>query len=379
LVFLKRIRLKKMRAILVGLWKKGETKSDIKESMDELEGLVKALNGKALGKLIQKRAYPDIATYIGKGRLKDLKTLIEGVKADTVVFDDPLTPSQIREIEKFLKVKILDRTDLILEIFGKRARTRTAQLQVELARLEHLLPRLYGKGKQLSRLTGGIGGRGPGEQISEIHRRRIKQRIYKIKKELEEIRKRRREQRKRRIKEITSENNLIRVALVGYTNTGKSTLMRAITGRDVFAKNMLFATLDTTTSARFVYPDYKILITDTIGFIKKLPPEVLYAFKATLEEITEADIILHIVDVSNPHWLEKLETVNQILSQISVEEKPQIIVFNKIDKIIDSPEKIGELEFHMYISKTPYIYISAEKKWNIESLLEKIISVFKPS
>jgi GTP-binding protein HflX len=274
-----------MRAILVGVQKKGETKSEAVQSINELAGLVEAIGGKVLGKLLQKRDIPDPSTYIGKGRVGDLNVLVEGTKADTVVFDDPLTPSQVKELEKRINARVLDRTDLVLEIFTKRARTKEAKLQVELARLQHELPRLYGKGAALSRQAGGIGGRGPGEQEAEIRRRILKKRIHLIKKELEEIKKRRREQRKRRIKEVSKEGAFVRVAIVGYTNVGKSTLMRALTGREVFSKDMLFATLDTTTSSRFVYPDLKILFTDTVGFINKLPTELIEAFKATLEEV----------------------------------------------------------------------------------------------
>jgi GTP-binding protein HflX len=366
-----------MRAILVGVWKKGETKSEILESLNELAGLVKAVDGKVLGKLYQKRDYPDTSTYIGKGKVQDLNLLVQGTKADTVVFDDPLTPSQVKELEKRLPVKVLDRTDLVLEIFTRRAKTKEAKLQVELAKLQHELPRLYGKGKALSRQVGGIGGRGPGEQEAEIRRRILRKRIYKIKSELEEIKKRRREQRKRRIKEVSKEGNFVRVALVGYTNVGKSTLMKALTGRDVFKKDMLFATLDTTTSARFVYPDLKILVTDTVGFINKLPTELIEAFKATLEEIQEADILLHVVDASDPKWLEKIETVNGILKKLELEDVKQIIVFNKVDRLVNSPEEISYLDHSLMVTDTPNVYISAEKKWNIDKLLEKIYQLAK--
>jgi GTP-binding protein HflX len=361
-----------MRAILVGVWKKGTTKSEAIDSINELSGLVKAVGGKVLGKLIQKKDVPDPSTYIGKGKVQDLNLLIQGTKADTVVFDDPLTPSQVKELEKRINARVLDRTDLVLEIFTRRAKTKEAKLQVELAKLQHELPRLYGKGKKFSRQAGGIGGRGPGEQDAEIRKRILKKRIHKIKTELEEIKKRRREQRKRRIKEVSKEGNFVRVALVGYTNVGKSTLMKAITGRDVFKKDMLFATLDTTTSARFVYPDLKILLTDTVGFINKLPTELIEAFKATLEEIQEADIILHVVDASDPKWLEKIETVNDILKKLDLEDTHQILVFNKIDRLISSPEELSYLDHSMMVGQIPNVYVSAEKKWNIDQLLEKI-------
>ena len=360
---------------MVGVQKKGETKSEAYASLNELAGLVEAVEGKVLGKLLQKKDTPDPSTYIGKGKVEDLNLLVQGTKADTVVFDDPLTPSQVRELEKRIKARVLDRTDLVLEIFTRRAKTKEAKLQVELAKLQHELPRLYGKGKALSRQAGGIGGRGPGEQEAELRRRILKKRIYKIKEELEEIKKRRREQRKRRIKEVSKEGNFLRVAIVGYTNVGKSTLMRALTGRDVFKKDMLFATLDTTTSSRFVYPDTKILFTDTVGFINKLPTELIEAFKATLEEIQEADIILHVIDATDPKWLEKIKTVNEILDKLDLGEVAQILVFNKVDKLINSPEELSYLDHSMLVSQFPNIYVSAEKKWNIESLLKLIVEV----
>jgi GTP-binding protein HflX len=366
-----------MRAILVGVWKKGETKGEVYQSVNELSGLVKAVDGKVLGKLIQKRERPDPSTYIGKGRVEDLNLLIQGTKADTVIFDDPLTPSQVKELEKRLKAKVLDRTDLVLEIFTRRAKTKEAKLQVELAKLQHELPRLYGKGRALSRQAGGIGGRGPGEQEAELRRRIIKKRIHKIKQELEEIKKRRQQQRKRRIKEVSREGDFVRVAIVGYTNVGKSTLMKALTGREVFRKDMLFATLDTTTSARFVYPDLKILFTDTVGFINKLPTELIEAFKTTLEEVQEADIILHVVDASDPKWLEKIKTVNGILEKLDLQGVKQIIVFNKVDRLIDSPEKVNLLDHSMLVSDMPNIYVSAEKKWNIDGLINLIYRTFK--
>jgi len=366
-----------MRAILVGVWKKGETKGEVYQSIDELAGLVEAVGGKVLGKLVQKRDTPDPSTYIGKGKVEDLNLLVQGTKADAVVFDDPLTPSQVKELEKRLKAKVLDRTDLVLEIFTRRARTKEAKLQVELAKLQHELPRLYGKGKALSRQAGGIGGRGPGEQAAEIRRRILKKRIHKIKQELEEVKKRRREQRKRRIKEVSKEGHFVRVAIVGYTNVGKSTLMKALTGRDVFKKDMLFATLDTTTSSRYVYPDLKVLFTDTVGFINKLPTELIEAFKATLEEIEEADIILHVVDASDPKWLEKIGTVNGILKKLNLEGVKQILVFNKVDRLVSSPKELDQLDHAMLVPDIPNIYVSAEKKWNIDGLLNLIYRTVK--
>jgi len=361
-----------MRAILVGVHKKGESKSAALNSMNELAGLVEAVGGKVLGKLLQRRDTPDPSTYVGKGKVEDLNLLIQGTKADAVVFDDPLTPSQVKELERRLNARVMDRTDLVLEIFTRRARTKEAKLQVELAKLQHELPRLYGKGKALSRQAGGIGGRGPGEQEAEIRRRILKKRIHKIKTELEEIKKRRREQRKRRIKEVSREGNFVRVAIVGYTNAGKSTLMKALTGRDVFRKDMLFATLDTTTSSRFVRPNLKVLFTDTVGFISKLPTELIEAFKATLEEIEEADLVLHVVDATDPDWLKKMEVVNGILEKLNLGGVPQIVALNKIDKLIENPSQTHLLDHGMLLTDKPFVFVSAAKRWNLDGLISKI-------
>jgi len=364
-----------MRAILVGVWGRDLSKEFLKESIKELKGLVQAVGGKTLGYILQKKDHPDQKYYIGAGKAKELKEIVKGTKADTVVFDDFLSPAQISNLEKLIGVKVLDRTDLVLEIFSRRAKTKEAKLQVELARLMHELPRLHGKGRDLSKLGGGLGTRGPGEQESEIRKRLIKKRIHKIKRELEEIKNRRREQRKRRERSEKGEK-ILRVAIVGYTNAGKSTLMNTLTKKGTLVADMPFATLDTKTSSRVVYPDFKILFTDTVGFIRKLPPELIESFKATLEEVQEADIILHVVDVSDEGWLDYINTVNGILKELNAHEKPIIYALNKSDKIVEREEEMYHLPHPAFIEGNA-VMISAEKKWGIDRLLEKIIEVGK--
>ncbi|WP_457625132.1 GTPase HflX [Persephonella sp.] len=359
-----------MRCILVGVKTKDKTEKELKNSLSELEGLVEAVNGKTLGKLYQKRDVPDPATFIGKGKAHQLRELAEGVEADTIVFDTDLSPVQITNIENITKVRVIDRTDLILSIFSERAKTRQAKLQVELATLQHQLPRVYGqKGKALSRIGGGMKTKGAGEKLGEIKVRRIKDRISKIKKELEQIKKQRKQQRKWRNKDP----DLLKVALVGYTNAGKSSLLNRLTKRDTFISDQLFATLDTKTSY-MVFPDIgkKVILTDTVGFVKDMPQEIMEAFMATLEEVEEADLILHVVDVSDENWPEKLESVEKILRKINAGDKPTIVALNKVDKIIPSPEFLDDSEEGILTGNRDSVIISTEKGWNLKKLREKI-------
>ena len=357
-----------MRCILVGVKTPDKTEKELRYSLNELEGLVEALDGITIGKLYQKREHPDPATYIGKGKVKQLKELAEGTQADTIIFDTQLTPVQITNIENVTGVNVLDRTDLILSIFSERAKTKQAKLQVELATLQHELPRVYGqKGKALSRIGGGMKTKGAGEKLGEIKVRRIKERIAKIKKELEYIKKQRYQQRKWRNKDI----NLLKVALVGYTNAGKSSLLNRLTKREAFISDQLFATLDTKTSY-IVFPDIgkKVVITDTVGFVKDMPKEIMDAFMATLEEVEEADLILHVVDVSDENWQEKLEAVEKILKKIKVDHKPAVVVLNKVDKLVPAPEFLDESQEHILTGNRETITISTEKGWNLDKLME---------
>ena len=362
-----------MRAILVGIWNRNITKEEAKESLKELKGLVEAVGGKTLGWILQNRSKPDAKYYIGAGKAQQISEISKGTGADVVVFDDPLTPSQVRNLERIIGVTVLDRTDLVIEIFSSRAKSREAKLQVELARLTHDLPRLYGKGRALSRLGGGVGTRGPGEQEVEIRRRIIKRRIHQIKEELEEIKRRRRIQRKRRERSETGEP-ILKVVIVGYTNAGKSTLLKALTGRETFTADMLFATLDTKTSARLVPGGMKVLFTDTVGFIKKLPPELIESFKATLEEVTEADVILHVVDVSNDRWIDHIHAVKEVLRELSAEDKPVIYALNKADRIVDNEEDTEHLPHPAFVDGRAVV-VSAEKGWGLGNLIQEIVKI----
>ena len=353
-----------MKSILVSLL---DNKQEAKESLEELKDLLKAVDGHCIGYITQKKSHPDPKFYVGAGKVEEIRQVAEGTGADVIIFDAFLSPSQISNLERAIGKKIMDRADLVLEIFSRRVRSKTAKLQVELAKLTYELPRLYGRGKELSRLGGGVGTRGPGEQEAETRRRWIKKRIQQIKEELEDIKRQRREQRKRR--ERSKDLRVVKVALVGYTNVGKSSLLKLLTGRDTFVADMPFATLDTKTSAKFLFPDIKVLITDTVGFIRKLPPELIESFKATLEEVQEADILLHVIDISDKNWLEKVKVVEEILRDLSAEEKPVIYLFNKADKVVEKEEDIKYLTEPAFV-KGDAVVVSAAKGWGIRDLFE---------
>lgn len=348
-----------MRAILVGV-NINQTEKEFEFSVEELEGLVEAAEGKVLGKVYQKRQSPDPAYYIGKGKAQEIAKLAEGIKADTVVFNVNLSPVQISNLKDIIGVEILDRTDIILHIFLKRAKTKQAKLQVELAYLQHQLPRIYSqRGVELSRIGGGMKTRGAGEQIGEIKSRRIRDRITRIKREIQEIKK----QKKVQMQARQDNPNILKVSLVGYTNAGKSSLLKALSKKDIFVSDMLFATLDTKTSSVY-FPDIgkKALITDTVGFVQNMPQELMDAFMATLEEVKDADIILHVIDISDENWQEKKNTVDKVLEMLQVRDKPIIEVMNKIDNLVPSQELIEEDE------REDKVYISAVKKWNLDKL-----------
>ncbi|MCS7083471.1 MAG: GTPase HflX [Aquificaceae bacterium] len=351
-----------MKALIVGVIE--NSREEALESVRELKELIKSLGGQCVGYILQRRYLPDQRFYVGAGKLQEIKLVLQGINAQAVVFDAFLTPSQVANLERELNLKVLDRASLVLEIFSQRVRSKTAKLQVELARLTYELPRLYGGGDELSRLGGGVGTRGPGEQSAEIKRRAIKRRIGQIKRELEQVKTQRREQRKRR--EV---GHIIRAVLVGYTNAGKSSLMRAITGRQAPIENMPFSSLDTLTSARVLSGELKLLLTDTVGFIRKLPPELIESFKATLEELTEADIILHVIDISDKSWFEKVNVVKSVLSDLGAQDTPVIYVFNKADKVVSSPSQIELLTEPAFVDSKAVV-VSALKGWGIDKLLE---------
>ena len=325
-----KIRIEK--AVLVGLnadcFSPEETASD--ESLDELEALLETAGGVCTAKMLQNRHTPDPHSFIGEGKAEELKTLLENTDANMVVFDNDLSPSQIRALEELIGATVLDRSALILDIFAQRAKTAEGRLQVELAQYQYLLPKLSGMGKSMSRLGGGIGTRGPGETKLETDRRHIRQRIDKLKEELAQVRKTRAVQRERRIK-----NAVPVVALVGYTNAGKSTLLNQLTDAGIPANDRLFDTLDTTTRKLKVSDHLEVLLSDTVGFIAKLPHHLVEAFQATLEELQYADLLLHVIDASDPQCQAHIAVVDRLIAQLARPETPVLRCYNKVDLLED--------------------------------------------
>jgi GTP-binding protein HflX len=315
---------KEEKAILVGVIDKTQTEEQVQEYLDELAFLADTAGAVTMKRFTQKLTHPDSKTFVGKGKLEEIKTYITLKDIRVVIFDDELSGSQISNIEKILDTKTIDRSDLILDIFAGRAKTAQAKLQVELAQYQYVLPRLRGMWKHLERLGGGIGTRGPGESEIETDRRIVKDKISLLRRRLQEIDKQAFTQRKDRAE-------FIRVALVGYTNVGKSTLMNIMSKSDVFAEDKLFATLDTTTR-KVVFENTPFLLSDTVGFIRKLPHHLVESFKSTLDEVREADILLHVVDVSHPRYEEQVGVVNKTLQELEAFDKPIIVIFNKIDR-----------------------------------------------
>ena len=316
------------RAVLVGLRAfslSAEENAD-EESMEELAALLETAGGQSVGEVLQSKDSPDPRTFIGEGKVAEIKQLVEAQGADMVIFDNALSPSQQRVLSQELKVSVLDRSALILDIFAQRARTREGRLQVELAQYKYLLPRLLGMWTHLERQEGAIGTRGPGETQLESDRRHIRRKISKLEAELKEVRRVRATQRERRIK-----NEVPVVAIVGYTNAGKSTLLNKFTGAAIPANNRLFDTLDTTTRPLEISDTCTVLISDTVGFIRKLPHHLVEAFKATLEELEYADLLLHVIDASSPQWREQAAVVEQLIHELGADQTPRIEVFNKCD------------------------------------------------
>ncbi|MBN2237087.1 MAG: GTPase HflX [Bacteroidales bacterium] len=371
------------KAILIGLITKGQDDARSKEYLDELEFLVDTAGAITKKRFVQRLSSPDKKTYVGSGKLEEISAYVEYEEIDIAVIDDELGPSQIRNLEKELKCKILDRTNLILDIFAKRAQTAHAKTQVELAQYQYLLPRLTGMWTHLERQRGGIGMRGPGETEIETDRRIIRDRISLLKKRLEQIDRQMETQRSNR-------GSMVRIALVGYTNVGKSTLMNLLSKSDVFAENKLFATLDTTVR-KVVIENLPFLMSDTVGFIRKLPHGLVESFKSTLDEVREADLLLHIVDISHPDFEEQINVVHQTLQEIKAGDKPVVMVFNKIDafsyvkKEADdlSPETKENYSLEVWqktwMSKehTKSIFISAKEKINVVELKDLIYEEVK--
>ena len=320
---LEQVNLTYEKVVLIGIINQLQTEEKSKEYLDELEFLTYTAGGEVLKRFTQKLDVPNPKTFIGTGKMEEVQQYVEENEVGTVIFDDELTPAQQKNIERILKAKILDRTGLILDIFAQRAQTSYSRTQVELAQYEYLLPRLTGLWTHLERQRGGIGMRGPGETEIEPDRRIVRDRIALLKKKLSAIDKQMATQRSNR-------GALVRVALIGYTNVGKSTLMNVISKSEVFAENKLFATLDTTVR-KVVIENLPFLLSDTVGFIRKLPTQLIESFKSTLDEVREADLLLHVVDISHPNFEEHIQSVNQILAEIHSADKPTIMVFNKID------------------------------------------------
>ena len=373
----KKIVRKEERAVLVGLIHKDQTEQQLHEYLDELAFLAETAGATAVKRFTQKLAHADSRTFIGKGKLEEIKNYTRGKNIRIIIFDDELNGSQITNIEKILEVKTIDRSDLILDIFARRAKTAQAKAQVELAQYQYLLPRLRGMWKHLERLGGGIGTRGPGETEIETDRRIVRDKISLLRKRLTEIDKQSFTQRKER-------GEFIRVALVGYTNVGKSTLMNLLSKRNVFAENKLFATLDTTTS-KVVFENTPFLLSDTVGFIRKLPHHLVESFKSTLDEVREADILLHVVDISHPAYEEQIGVVNKTLQDLNVFQKPILTIFNKMDlyeektfdrwleestkkEILNDLEERWQRETHGHA-----VFISATEKRNLDVLRKKIL------
>jgi GTP-binding protein HflX len=376
---------KEERAILVGVVDKTQTEEQVQEYLDELAFLAETAGAVTVKRFTQKLGHPDSKTYIGKGKLEEIKAYIAIRDVRVVIFDDELSGSQISNIEKILDIKAIDRSDLILDIFASRAKTAQAKLQVELAQYQYILPRLRGMWKHLERLGGGIGTRGPGESEIETDRRIARDKIALLRRRLQEIDKQAFTQRKDR-------GEFIRVALVGYTNVGKSTLMNLLSKADVFAENKLFATLDTTTR-KVVFENTPFLLSDTVGFIRKLPHHLVESFKSTLDEVREADILMHVVDVSHPRYEEQLGVVNKTLQELNAFDKPILVIFNKIDlyetRNFDTwleegvkKELLSELyERWQRETNGNCVFVSATERRNIDDLrrtiLEKVQTLYK--
>jgi GTP-binding protein HflX len=351
------------------------------EHLDELEFLAETAGAITHTKFLQKLPYPNPRTYVGTGKLEEIKQYMRAMDIEMVIFDDELSPSQLRNIERELECKVLDRTILILDIFASRARTFHAKTQVELAQLQYMLPRLTRLWTHLERQKGGIGLRGPGESQIETDRRIIQMRISLMKERLKDIDKQMTIQRSNR-------GQLVRVALVGYTNVGKSTLMNLLSKSDVFAENKLFATLDTTVR-KVVIDNMPMLLTDTVGFIRKLPQQLMESFKSTLDEVREADLLIHVLDISHPNFEDQFNVVNETLNEIDKTEKPTIVVFNKIDayqpvlnEMNEEEEDVRTLEslkksWMSKMNKTKCVFISAQNKENVEELKEVLYEEVK--
>ncbi|QMU30601.1 GTPase HflX [Adhaeribacter radiodurans] len=367
-------------AVLIAVPSKTQPDEQTEEYLHELAFLTETVGVQAIKRFIQKLEKPDIRTYVGKGKLEEIKAFVEEFQIDMVIFDDDLTPSQVRNLESELKVKIVDRSLLILDIFAQRAKTAQARTQVEMAQYQYFLPRLTNLWTHLSRQKGGVGMRGPGETEIETDRRIVRDKIALLRDKLDKLDKQNYQQRKARAE-------MVRVALVGYTNVGKSTLMNLLSKSDVFAENKLFATVDATVR-KVVINQIPFLLSDTVGFIRKLPTRLIESFKSTLDEIREADLLVHVVDISHPSFEEHIEIVNKTLKEINSAEKPVLLVFNKIDQYrTQEAEELNDMgegaerptledlrQTYMAKMHNPAIFISATARLNIDALREELFA-----
>jgi GTP-binding protein HflX len=352
------------RAILVGAPLKEVSPRVVQEHMEELHRLLDTAGGEMVGAVIQRVDSPNSHTFIGKGKVAEVRELVQEQEADLVIFDDDLKPDQAKNLERELGVRIMDRSELILDIFASRARTRESGMQVELAQLEYLLPRLQRMWTHLSRIRGGIGLRGPGETQLETDRRLIGRRIADLKRKLVKVAKARETQRQRRAGEY-------RVSLVGYTNAGKSSILKATSGADVLVEDRLFATLDSATRQIEVGLGYQALLTDTVGFIRKLPHHLVASFRSTLEEAREADLLVHVIDASHSEWEEQMDVVDKVLTDLGLDEGPRILVFNKVDRLTHDEEEALRLRVRTF-DPTPAVFVSAVEEGGLDDLLEAI-------
>jgi len=363
------------KAFLVGVEAKACADGwPIDSSLEELCYLAQTAGAEVVGRLTQRLIRPSPTYYLGRGKLEDLINLKQDYPYTMVIFNDELAPRQQRNLEEALEVKVIDRTALILDIFAKRAQTREGQLQVELAQHQYLLPRLAGQWSHLERLGGGIGTRGPGESQLETDRRLVRNRIHRLQTQLEAVRRHRALYRQKRRK-----SHMPVVAMVGYTNAGKSTLLNGLSQADVLVEDKLFSTLDPVTR-RLVLPDnQQFLLTDTVGFIHKLPPSIVAAFRATLEELTEAHLLLHIVDITHHNAAEQFGTVEEILADLDLDSKPRITVLNKIDLVVQNREELGSLAMPMSLPDDTTVLVSALKGWGSDNLLDRIAVCLRQS
>jgi GTP-binding protein HflX len=364
------------KAFLVGIRLKGQRQAlEVDASLDELELLAYTAGAEVVGRAVQRLESPNPAVYVGRGKLDEIIAERQATGYTLVVFDDELSPSQQRNLEEALKVKVLDRTALIIDIFARRAHTKEARLQVELAQLEYLMPRLAGQWSHLERQTAGssqagrIGLRGPGESQIETDRRLVRSRITRLRRDIDEVRQQRALHRRRRARQ-----GLHVVALVGYTNAGKSTLLRTLSGSDVFTEDLLFATLDPLTRRIRLPSGHEVLMTDTVGFIQKLPTQLVAAFRATLEELSDADVLVHLVDVTHPNAEEQYSTVERTLSELGLAQKPRLVAFNKVDLLSRSGGQgvIRDVEGSLRQVHPEAVLISAGRGWNLEPFLRAL-------